>query len=77
MNRLILTLLIANLLVISSCTSKKSNQEALPRIAIAGIAIESSTFSPAVTHEEAFKAKEGDSVFTYYPFFCTRFGSNR
>ncbi len=70
MNRLILTLLIANLLVISSCTSKKSNQDALPRVAIAGIAIESSTFSPAVTHEDAFKARVGDSVFTYYPFFA-------
>lgn len=40
-----------------------------PRVAIAGIAIESSTFSPAVTNEEAFKTREGDSVFTYYPFF--------
>jgi len=40
----------------------------LPRIAIAGIAIESSTFSPALTHEEAFHAKTGDDIFTYYPF---------
>jgi microcystin degradation protein MlrC len=42
--------------------------EKLPRIAIAGLAIESSTFSPAVTHEEAFHARRGDDVFTYYPF---------
>lgn len=40
----------------------------LPRIAIAGIAIESSTFSPALTHEEAFHTRTGDDVFSYYPF---------
>jgi hypothetical protein len=34
------------------------------------LAIESSTFSPATTGEEAFKARVGDSVFTYYPFFA-------
>lgn len=40
----------------------------LPRIAIAGLAIESSTFSPALTEEEAFHAKYRDQVFTSYPF---------
>ncbi len=40
----------------------------LPRIAIAGLAIESSTFSPAVTHKDAFKTRRGEEVFTYYPF---------
>lgn len=40
----------------------------LPRIAIAGLAIESSTFSPALTHEEAFHAKTEDDIFTFYPF---------
>ena len=40
----------------------------LPRIAIAGLAIESSTFSPALTNEEAFHARTGDDVFTFYPF---------
>ncbi|SEI73090.1 Microcystin degradation protein MlrC, contains DUF1485 domain [Cyclobacterium xiamenense] len=40
----------------------------LPRIAIAGLAIESSTFSPAVTQEDAFHARRGDEVFGYYPF---------
>ena len=43
--------------------------KALPRIAIAGLGIESSTFSPARTHEEAFHAKRGDEIFTSYPFF--------
>ena len=49
--------------VITHCQNKN-----LPRIAIAGIAIESSTFSPAVTHEEAFHARKGNEVFLYYPF---------
>ena len=39
-----------------------------PRIAIAGLAIESSTFSPAVTSKEAFHAKRGEEVFSDYPF---------
>jgi len=41
----------------------------LPRIAIAGLAIESSTFSPALTKEEAFHARYGTDVFNAYPFF--------
>jgi microcystin degradation protein MlrC len=40
----------------------------LPRIAIAGLGIESSTFSPALTDEAAFHARYGDEVFTIYPF---------
>lgn len=47
---------------------KKEEVKQLPRIAIAGLAIESSTFSPALTHEEAFHAKEGDTIFSSYPF---------
>lgn len=43
----------------------------LPKVAIAGIAIESSTFSPALTNEEAFHAKTGEAVFSYYPFLAT------
>ncbi len=41
----------------------------MPKIAIAGIAIESSTFSPAQTDEDAFHARTGEDVFTIYPFF--------
>lgn len=41
----------------------------MPRIAIAGIAIESSTFSPAHTDEAAFHAQYGTAVFSRYPFF--------
>lgn len=45
------------------CNSSKK-----PKIAIAGLAIESSTFSPATTNEEDFKARTGNDVFDYYPF---------
>ncbi len=70
MKKVIYILTIALAILATSCTNKKTSQATLPRVAIAGIAIESSTFSPAVTHEEAFKARVGDSVFTYYPFFA-------
>ena len=39
-----------------------------PRIAIAGLAIESSTFSPAKTTEPDFKARINEDVFSFYPF---------
>ena len=42
----------------------------LPRIAIAGLAIESSTFSPALTDEAAFHAKYDTAVFSNYPFLA-------
>lgn len=55
-------------LLFFGCTQTTSPEKKLPRIAIAGLAIESSTFSPAQTHEEAFHARIADSVFTFYPF---------
>ena len=55
------------MLLCFSCTNKAKKE--LPRIAIAGIAIESSTFSPAVSVEADFRARTGEAVFTYYPFF--------
>lgn len=39
-------------------------------MAIAGIAIESSTFSPAQSDETAFHTRIGDDIFSYYPFFA-------
>lgn len=42
----------------------------LPKIAIAGLGIESSTFSPALTDEEAFHATYGSDVFSRYPFMA-------
>jgi microcystin degradation protein MlrC len=57
------------IILVASCTSKKA-EKTLPRIAIAGLAIESSTFSPALTHEEAFKARVDTAVFSSYPFLA-------
>ncbi len=62
--------LIVLVLMIVSCSNPTTDQQALPRIAIAGIAIESSTFSPAQTHEEAFHAQVDSNVFSYYPFLA-------
>jgi len=68
----ILFLLILQILVVTGCKEKDINNDynkkELPRIAIAGLAIESSTFSPALTHAEAFHARRGENVFSYYPF---------
>lgn len=65
-----ITIIVAVALVITSCSQKKDVQDHLPRIAIAGLAIESSTFSPAVTEEEAFHAREGDAIFASYDFLA-------
>lgn len=62
-------LIIIGIVILFGCGDQSKKQsETLPRIAIAGLAIESSTFSPAQTHEEAFHARIGDDVFSYYPF---------
>ena len=54
-------------LLIYNISGKKSI-DTIPKIAIAGLGIESSTFSPAVTNEEAFHAKIGNEIFERYPF---------
>ena len=51
-------------ILLFSCGSDPSK----PKIAIAGLAIESSTFSPAKTEASAFLARQGEKVFDYYPF---------
>src|SRR6185312_15415360 len=55
------------LLLIAGC---RPTEKPLPRIAIAGLGIESSTFSPATSDEAAFHARYGDSVYTIYPFMA-------
>ena len=55
--------LITVLFLIIGCNAEKK-----PRIAIAGLAIESSTFSPAKTVESDFKARFDEDVFSFYPF---------
>ncbi|SDA94713.1 Microcystin degradation protein MlrC, contains DUF1485 domain [Algoriphagus alkaliphilus] len=67
MKKLLLLVLLSALFF--RCAEKESENK-LPRIAIAGLAIESSTFSPALTHEEAFKARVDEDVFTFYPFLA-------
>ncbi|MFK7925671.1 MAG: M81 family metallopeptidase [Bacteroidia bacterium] len=69
MNKLLTTLV--SIFILFGCNQAKDSQSKeskLPRVAIAGLAIESSTFSPAQTHEEAFHARVGEDVFTFYPF---------
>ncbi len=78
MKKLSLFVLVFQMMLLSSCNQAKektatdisSESENLPKVAIAGIAIESSTFSPARTHEEAFHARVGDPVLDYYPFMA-------
>ncbi len=55
------------LLFVMGC-SQKSSPDDLPRIGIAGIAIESSTFSPAVSEIDAFRVSRGSEIFNLYPF---------
>jgi len=50
--------------------AQQRKDQSLPRIAIAGLAIESSTFSPALSPEEAFRAKYGTEVFSTYSFMA-------
>jgi len=76
MKRIVLILLSASLLAVSATANAGSvpikkvqiKTKPLPRIAIAGLGIESSTFSPALTEEAAFHAKYNADVFSTYPF---------
>ena len=49
--------------ILTSCAQKK-----LPKIAIAGIKIESSTFSPARSTEESFNVAIGDEIYDMIPY---------
>ncbi|TMM56805.1 M81 family metallopeptidase [Maribacter algarum] len=70
MKKILLNLILFVFLFSGCKTENSPSKQELPRIAIAGIGIESSTFSPAQTHEEAFHARIGDSIFKRYPFFA-------
>lgn len=64
-------LLLIFVFILTALTSCKKNTEdnfKLPKIAVAGIHIESSTFSPALSHIEAFHPITGDSILDSYPF---------
>ena len=71
LRRLLFTSIV--LIALTGCKEQNKEQTSakkLPRIAIAGLAIESSTFSPARSTEDAFHAREADSIFSYYPFLA-------
>jgi microcystin degradation protein MlrC len=60
--------LLFSLIILSLFSCNTTSSDALPRIAIAGLGIESSTFSPAQTTEEAFHAQQGMEIMAHYPF---------
>jgi microcystin degradation protein MlrC len=68
MKRVCSLILVCSAIVGMAFTAMHKNK---PRIAIAGLAIESSTFSPALTAEAAFHAKYGADVFSLYPFMAS------
>lgn len=67
-------ILISLLAILIGCNQQTKTTDIdtkeLPRIAICGLAIESSTFSPALTYEEAFHPITGDEILDAYPFFA-------
>jgi microcystin degradation protein MlrC len=70
-----ITLIILPAVVLFSCNNASQKEsKKLPKIAIAGLAIECSTFSPAQSTEEAFHAKTGEDIFSIYPFFQDSIG---
>ncbi len=68
MKKILFIVVVPVLAFLLSCAPVKKQSKELPRVAICGLAIESSTFSPAQSGVEAFRTRRGDEVFTYYPF---------
>jgi microcystin degradation protein MlrC len=64
MRTILISFLVLTVALFLGCKQEKK----LPRVAICGLAIESSTFSPAQSNEESFRVRRGQEVFTYYPF---------
>ena len=60
--------LLAGLSGCKPATQTRLQPESPPRIGIAGISIECSTFSPAVTPLEAFRQREGEALLRSYPY---------
>ena len=57
-------------MLLSFAVSCSSEKKAKPRIGIAGIAIECSTFSPARTTEDMFRVSKKEDVYKLYPFLA-------
>jgi microcystin degradation protein MlrC len=76
MRKALFSFIFIQLIILIGCNKLIDNQgggndvqtKSPPRIAIAGLSIESSTFSPALTHLEAFQINEGDEIYEFYPF---------
>ncbi len=66
MSKINYLLLSLTLLILSACNEETKQ---LPRIAIVGIGVECSTFSPAVTTLTNFNPRYGDDIIKGYPFF--------
>lgn len=63
-------LLVIFLLTAVSCkTSHQTSANDKPRVAIVGVGVECSTFSPARTNLDMFRIKEGEQIIQSYPFF--------
>ena len=60
--------LLTGLLGCETTVQQQPVEKTLPRIGIAGISIECSTFSPAVTPLEAFRQREGEALLQSYPY---------
>ena len=63
-------MMLRSILLCLSLCAPAAFAEDLPRVAIAGLFIESSTFSPARSEVAAFRPKRGEEVFTSYPFLA-------
>jgi microcystin degradation protein MlrC len=70
MKQLSCLLILCSLIVSFAIAQPNPPVKRLPRIAIAGLGIESSTFSPALSDEAAFHAKYGAAIFSIYPFWA-------
>ena len=71
MNKSFLLLNVCLLALLFGCRTQPQPQPQpleRPRIGIAGISIECSTFSPAVTPLEAFRQREGEALLGNYPY---------
>ena len=64
----LLSCLLAGLFGCKGVVQPQLQPQFLPRIGIAGISIECSTFSPAVTPLEAFRQREGEALLRSYPY---------
>lgn len=78
MKKYLVSIYLLPVVFLLACTqNNKKEAYDLPRVAICGLAIESSTFSPAQSGIEAFRTRRGAEVFTYYPFMSDSSANRR